>query len=180
MLDKERRSMANMVPDIPFFDSASSAERKAYDALRALPDDYRVFHSVTYYLWPGGGAPLNQGEADFVVLHPSKGLLVLEVKGGRIRYEGREHRWYSMDGIGVEHSIADPFRQAQTNEWALAREIEACCGPDFARGHAVCFPDCEFVLSDGKLPVGQPEELVLDARAFAAGFESALTGVYLS
>src|ERR1035441_6194871 len=177
MLDEERRSMANMVPDIPFCDPASSAERKVYDALRALPNDYRVFHSVTYYLWPESGAPPNEGEADFVILHPSKGLLVIEVKGGGIRYEGRECRWYSKDRRGVDNAIEDPFRQAQRHAKNLSKALEPELGAAFTHGHAVCFPDCDFDLPPEKSPVGQPRELVLDARAFG-DFEGAIEAAF--
>ena len=51
------------------------------------------------------------GEADFVMIHPDHGVLVVEVKGGRIRTS--EGEWYSVDRHGAEHEIKNPFEQAR-------------------------------------------------------------------
>jgi hypothetical protein len=54
-------------------DRAHPGERKVLDALaRHLEDDYTVWHNIPIM---GSGR-----EPDFVVLHPSRGLLILEVK----------------------------------------------------------------------------------------------------
>ena len=51
----------------------SEGERLVYEALSKLNNEYVIFHS---YRWLG---ELNQrrseGEADFVILHPKKGIL---------------------------------------------------------------------------------------------------------
>src|SRR5262245_44089946 len=116
--------MATMCPDVPIVAAPESAEARLYLALRELPDDYRIYHSVTYYLSPRDGDRLREGEIDFLVLHPELGLLVLEVKGGEISYDGRSRAWRSVDRKGAPHEIQDPFRQAQHGEKSLIREIE--------------------------------------------------------
>ena len=75
-----------MVP-FPMLQTESSAERLLYEAfLEQLDDEYVVFHSVDWVLADRRGRP-EQGEADFVVAHPEDGVLVIEVKGGEVRYE---------------------------------------------------------------------------------------------
>ncbi len=57
-------------------DRVHSGERRVFDALaRCLEDDYTVWHNIPIM---GSGR-----EPDFVVLHPQRGLLVLEVKDWR-------------------------------------------------------------------------------------------------
>jgi SEC-C motif-containing protein len=55
------------------------------------------------------------GEGDFVLAHPTRGLLVLEVKAGRI--EQRDGRWFS-NGVPLDEAPRD---QADTNEIVLSR-----------------------------------------------------------
>lgn len=110
-------------------DKKRSSEVKVYDNLKKLlPDDYVVFYSVAwltrgsgsirpedYAAWldkPYTGAyPI--GEADFVILHPRKGLLVLEVKGGRLEMESGN--WFSRDRNNQLHDIHSPVEQAKKN-----------------------------------------------------------------
>ncbi len=166
--------MATMIPAVPMPPAGATGEAKVYAALAELPDGYRVYHSLPYYLLPSGREPLREGEIDFLILHPERGLLVLEVKGGRIGYEGRERRWTSTAHDGAVHEIRDPFRQAQQNVKNLVREIEAL-GVDgeaplaFVHGHAVAFPDCDWRVEAD--PVGAPRELVADAGDLARGVE---------
>ena len=60
-------------------DRQPDSEKRVADLLRALEDSWDVFQSV---IWQGprGGRP-SDGEADFVLVHPRHGILVLEVKG---------------------------------------------------------------------------------------------------
>ena len=76
--------MARMFPS-RFPDGAPGSERKVYNALSKLDGDWTVFHSVA---WQGmRGNRQGDGEADFVVAHPAKGLFIIEVKGGNITLE---------------------------------------------------------------------------------------------
>ena len=45
-----------------------------------------VFYCIAWHARKGGTA--KHGEADFVIVHPDLGLLVLDVKRGRIQYNG--------------------------------------------------------------------------------------------
>ena len=81
--------MARLVPDIDPESISLKPERDvARSLVRDLPDDCVIYHS---YCWlrPDRNivdGRVLEGEADFVILNPKKGLLVLEVKGGDIRH----------------------------------------------------------------------------------------------
>jgi hypothetical protein len=112
----------------------SKGERAVWSALRnGLPPGWYAWHSLRIrdkygYL----------GEGDFVLAHPTRGLLVVEVKAGRI--EQRDGRWFS-NGIALD---AAPRDQAERFLEKLRRRLaEANCAPP-AWGAAVCFPDTAF------------------------------------
>lgn len=74
----------------------NEAERKVLKQLQQqLPEDWIVLPSVSWALRQNGY--VRDGEADFVVLVPNLGLVVLEVKGTK-EFEVREDgRWYRKD-----------------------------------------------------------------------------------
>lgn len=78
------------------------------------------------------------GEGDFVLAHPDRGLLVLEVKGGRI--EQRDGRWYT-NGVAFDRA---PLDQAHGFVRKLVRRLlDWNCEPP-AFGAALVFPDTDF------------------------------------
>src|SRR5690242_11916539 len=106
--------MARMIPEQLRADTKSNAEKALYRAFQQqLPADTVVFHQVPWQLInPRNGA--RDGEADFVIADPKWGMLIIEVKGGAVRYEGHEDQWYS----GIYH-IKDPFQQATGSKYSL-------------------------------------------------------------
>ncbi|MBK8046563.1 MAG: NERD domain-containing protein [Anaerolineales bacterium] len=148
-----------MYPTNPRMGTQSHAELALFAALRSkLPDHYLVFHAVKWVLRdPEGGA--REGEADFIICHPERGLLVLEVKGGRIRIDGATDQWYSN-----EHEIRDPFAQAAGNKYSLLRkmkELPYWRNRTIAIGHCVALPD---VAVKQDLRLDAPEEITLDGE----------------
>ena len=72
----------------------SHAERRVYEALgHQLPQGWYAWHSLCIRV-PGHA----DAEADFVIADPSRGVLILEIKGGRI--EQPDGPWYS-NGVQV-------------------------------------------------------------------------------
>lgn len=124
-----------------------SAEIKFYEACAGLKGDYHVFHSVGWISRTKGGA--RDGEVDFLVCHPDRGFLVVEVKGGRIRANYTSGEWASIDRGGQEHKIKDPFRQSMTGKFNILSKLKE--HRDWARlglkkvatGHAAFFPDID-------------------------------------
>ena len=137
----------------------SPAERRLYPVFAGLSDDYTVFCNRRWHTPPRKGNPARPAEADFLVANPDRGILVVEVKGGRIRYDPASDSWYTND----ERLKQSPFEQVQrtryrlrdTLETADAREIE------FPLGEAVAFPDVD--LGPGDLAIGDLPERVIDA-----------------
>src|SRR5688572_12212548 len=100
--------MARMIPNIEPSDVRYPGERLVFRWLRELPKPYVVFHSVQLLQVLTGSERHLEREADFVVLHPESGLLVIEVKGGR-DIELRDGSWLR----GGERLVPQPTEQAQ-------------------------------------------------------------------
>lgn len=144
-------------------DPKRRAECKVFAALSALPHPYVVFYSI-HWQTIANEKGVKEGEADFVIAHPEKGVIVLEVKGGGIRYSAKEGQWYSRDAYGQEHPIKDPVVQGSHNAHQLLRQLQELPewpGRYLNISNAVCFPD----ISVGKGQVLRPDlrrELILD------------------
>jgi hypothetical protein len=112
----------------------SHAEAMLYEALRThLPKKWYAWHSLRIRA-PGH----SDAEADFVIANPAQGILVLEVKGGRI--EERDGRWLSN---GVELPLA-PREQANRFLRELLSLLHSKGIAPPAAGVATCFPDTQF------------------------------------
>ncbi|KYC35810.1 hypothetical protein WA1_05800 [Scytonema hofmannii PCC 7110] len=146
-----------MFPENLRSDVNSKAEKLLYQAFqKQLSDNFTVFHQVR---WQArnirNGA--KDGEIDFVITSPDLGILVLEVKGGEIYYNGREGNWYSN-----QMRIKDPFQQACTSKHNLInrlKELSYWKSLWIPIGHAVAFPDVEV---NGSLPLDAPRNIILD------------------
>ncbi len=157
--------MARFIPEVPPGDIAHDSERMVYQALGTLPTGYVVMHSFPW-LRPNrdlAGEPLREGEADFVVLHPDRGLLVLEVKGGNPQLDGR-----TWTRSGKE--MRDPFDQARRSRYALIEAIEERTRRHvhrglFAHGDIVVFPHVRF---QGPLPLNSDPRILVDAAELSA------------
>lgn len=121
----------------------SNAEIKVFRRLKdssSLGQGAVAFHSLNI---PNH---LNQrfGEADFVILC-SRGLFVLEIKGGRISRD--EKAWNFIDRNGNSNkSQRSPFKQAEEALHSIEKSIRAKLGTDLAKnlviGYGVVTPDC--------------------------------------
>ena len=76
--------MARMYPrTLHGDDLKSEAEGKVFKALEErLDDGWEVFHSMAWVVRDKDTGS-DDGEIDFVLVHPEEGVLCLEVKGGR-------------------------------------------------------------------------------------------------
>jgi hypothetical protein len=133
----------------------------------SIADDLIVFHSVAWQSRRGGKQ--GDGEADFVVLAPDLGILVLEVKGGGI--EVINGTWFSTGGDGIRRPIKNPFDQAKDSKYALLNFFKAV-DPTLTRYpivHAVVFPDIEVTQLIG---LNAPREIVVDRVDLARPMEA--------
>lgn len=136
------------------------SELKVHAALKALSDDWHIIHSVAW-LGPRGNR-LADGEADFVLLHRSFGIVVLEVKGGGV--DLRNGRWVSEDRHGRVNDIKNPFEQATTSKVNLHKWLRGRLGLYVPTCHAVVFPDITYALELGP---AAPTEIVIDGRGLS-------------
>jgi hypothetical protein len=123
---------------------ASNAERKIWSLLENLPDDYHVYAGVLGI----------QSEIDFLITHPIKGLLIIEVKGGFVsnqKVNGRDH--ITSQGREKTSVIKNPFQQASNQVYSLLDQLFKVGDLKnfwLRHSYAVCLPDNEFF--EGEYP----------------------------
>lgn len=128
------------------------SERKVAEALKKLPNGWVVLHHVSWQSKRAGRQ--GDGEADFIIFHPDKGMLVIEVKGGGIDIEAG--RWFTTNRHGTRRAIKNPYEQAVSSKHALVGWLHDRRLDSRVRvGHAVAFPHMEEVPPVG--PAGAPE-----------------------
>ena len=152
--------MAIMFPSKPNFFHKSSLEDKIFDSLQKLNDEYYVFHS--YKLWEHDEITKDV-EIDFIIFHPSKGVISLEAKAGDVQVINNE--WHYANGKLM--SNGGPFNQARQNKYAIrdmvfkkSNKFDLIKKIPFM--HAVCFPSItRGALYNFTLPADSPIELII-------------------
>lgn len=119
------------------------SEATFYRACRAqLPSRTLVYHSLRML-----NDRMVEGEADFVLFDPDRGMLVIEVKGGGVSFDPVTETWHSVDRHGVRHAIKDPARQASERMHDLCKLLidsarwKSQVSGHITCGYAVMFPD---------------------------------------
>lgn len=151
--------MAVFIPSVKPEDFNNSyGEMQVYEALRTLNNQYTVFYSLS---WIGVNNKRTVGEADFVIAHPKKGILVIEVKSGEIEYKNGE--WIQTNTrTGISKRI-DPFVQARKSQFELldrlTKEIKEFKLPMTC--YCVWFTSVD-ISEKATLPPESPKEITLD------------------
>lgn len=161
--------MAKLIPNIDVEEIDLKPERDVARALvEQLPNHVLVLHSYPW-LRPDrndrtGKVTLRQGEADFLIVWPEMGILVIEVKGGPIKYDADNREWYRDLGSYKKTLKKDPFEQANKNlhyiKDLIVNKVYGGGEPPFTYGYAVIFPDCIY---SGELPPGADSAITLSA-----------------
>ena len=136
--------LVDMAETIPNFlqdkpgDAGWQAEKVVFDSLkRGLPDHTLVIHSQEY-LCRNKNSRLCEGEADFIIIDPDQGVLILEVKSGSLKREANGN-WYHN-----HRPVDSPFEQARKQKYQLRGELEKYLRKNplpFELGYAVAIPD---------------------------------------
>ena len=148
--------MAKMIPNIAY-KTGSEGENRVFESLQTLlPSSYIVLHSLR---WIGSDRYRSQGEADFVVFHPAKGVMVLEVKSGIITLDNNR-TWYQTNrNTNIKKEMFDPEKQADESKFKL---ISILRGIDCLVCHAVWFPSISF--DKGVLPPNYHPDMLFDSE----------------
>ena len=129
--------MPRMIPEIVSSDTESNAEKKVFTLLQKVFDDsWTIFHSFSMQGVNTEGKHID-AEADFVLFNKFFGILILEIKGGIVSFEGNGKCFQN----GIE--IRDPEYQARANKYNLKRILNARLhgDPQIRYAHAVYFSD---------------------------------------
>lgn len=165
--------MARMVPARPSPDAPASEETVFRALADALDDDWTILARARWFARDGARGPVCACEADFLLAHPRRGILVLEVKGGGIRFDPASGVWSSVDRGGVAHTLGRaPLEQAMVTSKRLLQTLRESSAfrmsveeRHLMVGYAVALPDCRV---DGiALPASLPGKLVIDRAALA-------------
>ncbi|WP_341735095.1 nuclease-related domain-containing protein [Microcoleus sp. EPA2] len=148
--------MARMIPKKLSSTTKSNAEKTLFQIFENnLSNDYVVFHEVW---WQHIGYIVQDREADFIILHPDRGIIILEAKGGQIAYDHLNMAWYQN-----QHKMKiSPFKQARQIKFKFLDFLskhDNFKNKDFCIGQCVAFPDIDGVVNN--LPSEAHEEILL-------------------
>ena len=110
-------------PDPRWSSSASSAERALWRwAVDQFDDRILVLPQVAITMREKGRP--DEAEIDLLLIDPDGGVVIVEVKGGRIRYDAKQAVWRNADAAGAA-TIRDPVAQAKRARSMLRRLLDA-------------------------------------------------------
>ena len=148
--------MARMIPQKLLSTTQSNAEKTLFQIFeKKLSDDYIVFHGAW---WQDIKYIVQDREADFIILHPDRGIIILEAKGGQITYDRLNKAW-SQDQHKMKKS---PFEQAREIKYKFLDFLskhDEFKNKDFCIGQCVAFPDMDVVVNN--LPSEAPQQILL-------------------
>lgn len=153
--------MAKIIPEKVMYFNASYGEKKVYDSLKKLPDDYTVFYSVAWQQKDRVRQNVTWGESDFTILHPNKGILVIEVKSGGISYKNGEWLQTRLDN-NITKRMQDPLAQANRSKYRfidIINEVKGV-GQQCAVESVVWFPSISKNVKFPQLPLSYKDEMI--------------------
>ena len=114
-------------------------ESIVYYLLSKLEDDFYIFQD-RYWIFKNKEGCRSEKETDFLLVHPQKGLLIIEVKGGsNFSYDGIHDQWKSGN-----FSYQNPYIKQLANSKKLPvflkEKIPGLKNKWLNCGYAICFP----------------------------------------
>lgn len=134
--------MAKMIPDIFPEMIENRGERIFYEKARELPDSYTVFYSYKFAVEKEKSDSYGLREADFVIVHPSLGFVVVEVKQGHVYYHNGMWQVHKDGKFTPLHK--DPLQQARNAMFSILRRYKQASNQKefpLASRFALSFPD---------------------------------------
>ena len=128
--------MVRIIPSEFDDTNKSEAEKLIFNVIKKdFDENWIVFYS---YILERKDKELKliDAEIDFLFLHKTFGILIMEVKGGQIRCI--DGKWFQNN---VE--IKNPYKQALTNKYCIKNHLAKYLNaePPVPISHCVCFPD---------------------------------------
>lgn len=134
--------MAKMIPDLFPENIENDAERYFYEKAKQLPDKYTVFYSYKFSIDEDRDDLYGLREADFVIVLPQYGFVVVEVKQGHIQYYNRV--WQEHKNGGYQELSKNPLEQARTAMFAILnkfKKVNQQKDYPLRCRYALCFPE---------------------------------------
>jgi len=153
-----------MIPSVISPSTRSKGERKMFDRLEAVKlPDWTCMHSLRL----SKHDYKQSGEIDFVLFGPP-GVLLLEVKGGRVKRDDNG-MWTFINERDEEFRTSEgPDQQAVSARFSLEKDLNRHRkGPLITFGWAMVFPDIEF----NEPSVEWAEEQVFDINKVASSLK---------
>ncbi len=138
--------MARMIPEFIDSSTKSDAEKKLFAWFKESENtkNWTVLHSERI----NDHVKLMQGEVDFLICVPSKGIFAIEVKGGQV--SRKDGVWEFEDRYGnIARKARSPFEQASDGMFSIQKYVRANVQPNsnlnkVLFGYGVMFPDIVF------------------------------------
>lgn len=143
--------MARMIPNVDALTIENNGENLFYQAAASLPNNYTVLYSYKYKTDELANTPDTIREADFVIVHPALGYLVIEVKQGEIAYNNGA--WYEYKSGDYRPLRKNPVEQAESAMYAILRLFKQKAKTDhfpLKIKYTIGFPECQQI--SGELP----------------------------
>ena len=166
--------MATVLPNhIEWNDTKRNGERLVYEWF----SNDKIEGTVYYSMWQKNHIHKLIGEVDFLYVG-HRGAICFEVKGGMGIYR-KDRVWHSINKMGKDYEIHNPFKQANDCSYALKRYFhEVYDGKsELANtliGYAVVFPECKFTGDGNDLTT----EIMFDGRYNLEDFPSYIDKVF--
>lgn len=150
--------MANIIPKFDLTLIENEGEKRVFESLKRLNNEYTIIHS---WKWTKGkyenySDRAKFTEADFVIVHPNKGIIVVEVKGGYPSF--KQGQWYYQNGTPMQ----DPIEQANRSMFRLRDSVSKVYSGNMVHFFsAVWFPSIPFQSIPSNLPENCKKDFIL-------------------
>ena len=134
----------------------NNPEMIVYDALKPLSSEYDIFYSQTFRAT--SDMERSDYEIDFIVIKPKEAMLLIEVKGGLIQYDGEKRQWY-QNGREMKKAPTDQVISCMSS---LIRRYPSE-SKKMPIGWTVCFPQCE-IINNSELPTNLNRYSIIDQK----------------
>lgn len=137
--------MAKMFPPDAPSNPDLRGESEVYHLLSQLDDDFYIFQD-RYWIFKNKDGARTERETDFLLVHPQKGLLIIEVKGGtRFSYDGEHDKWKSGDNISYQNPYKKQLANSKNLPLFLKGELPSLKNRWIPCGYAICFPHIDIL-----------------------------------